>query len=74
MLAFRGGVAVQKIRISQQFSGLKKLLLVGGMSDYRLKDRTAIYGIARTLKKTWNIPHDMIDNFMVTNCYDYNND
>jgi hypothetical protein len=30
MLAFCGGVAVQKIKISQKFSGFEKLFLVGG--------------------------------------------
>ena len=29
MVAFRGGVALQKIMISQKFSGFEKLLLVG---------------------------------------------
>jgi hypothetical protein len=35
MLAFRGSVALQKIKISQKFSGFEKLLLVGGITCFR---------------------------------------
>jgi hypothetical protein len=34
MLAFRGGVALQKIKISQKFSGFEKLLLVGEICNF----------------------------------------
>jgi hypothetical protein len=34
MLAFLGGVADQKIKISQKFSGSEKLLLVGGIAGF----------------------------------------
>jgi hypothetical protein len=33
MLAFRVGVAIQKLKISQKFSGFEKLLLVGDIND-----------------------------------------
>jgi hypothetical protein len=35
MLAFLGGVAGQKIKISQKFSGFEKLLLVGDTTTFR---------------------------------------
>jgi hypothetical protein len=35
MVASRGGVALQKIKISQKFSGFEKLLLVGGIKGFR---------------------------------------
>jgi len=35
MVASRGGVALQKIKISQKFLGFEKLLLVGGIATLK---------------------------------------
>jgi hypothetical protein len=37
MVASRGGVALQKIKISQKFSGFEKLLLVGVTCNFSIK-------------------------------------
>jgi hypothetical protein len=42
MPAFRGGVALQKIKISQKFSGFEKLLLVGDTTNFRVLEQPVI--------------------------------
>jgi hypothetical protein len=43
MQASLGGVAGQKIKISQKFSGFEKLLLVGGICNFRACENRVIY-------------------------------
>ena len=50
MLAFRGGVAGEKIKISQKFSGFEKLLLVGEIKGFRIAKKVVLYSGNRKIR------------------------